>query len=100
MPRRTSIGRVSSGFARGKRRRILYQYSVEPWSVYQAFTELRKGGFTVLFIVLSVVQMEETSFMHADAGGTTTVDGEPLWGTRKGMRARLLGRKERNETIR
>src|SRR6266436_3416233 len=94
-PRRTSMGRVSSGFARGKRRRIrggrlrrkqafrvevcevssiptcaaapldvltctdaehlgelLHQYSVDPWSVYQAFTELRKGGFTVLFIVL------------------------------------------------
>ena len=38
--------------------------------------------------------------MRADAGDTTTVYGEPLWGTRKGMRARLLRQKERNETTR
>src|SRR6266508_3309181 len=77
---------------------LLHQCGVDPWSIHQAFAELQKGGFTVLFIVLSAAQMEETSFMRADAGDTTIVDGEPLWGTRKGMRARLLEQKERNET--
>ena len=79
---------------------LLHQCGVDPWSIHQAFAELQKGGFTVLFIVLSAAQMEETSFMRADAGDTTTVDGEPLWGMRKGMRARLLEQKERNETTR
>jgi hypothetical protein len=78
---------------------LLHQCGVGQWSIQQAFAELRKGGFTVLFIVLSTAQME-TSFIRTEAGDITTVDGELWWGTRKSMRARLLEQKERNETTR